>query len=230
MTDVQMYWGSSDIPSGIPAYDLYTAYTTNGRGLNITGFQVGPGCDCGCSDRWCTLTFLARFYLSTSRMPELGITYTSTPYVDFSGGFYGETGFASCADDPSAIIGVRVSQYVYQGGTMIATRRTSMPRRIALEDEDVIDSYDMPPRVYIPSYTWNLNRSRTLEIDIEVRFLMYLEGDGEIRFHGMNTQPFTFDIPQWMLFCSAYCDRTPSRHGGFDYVPPSSGGRLPHVP
>ena len=58
-------------------------------------------------------------------------------------------------------------------------------------------TYLIPAVLTVPTFSWRLDRTRPLQIDIEVRFRMYLEGTGAIHFHG---NPFIFDVTQWSIW------------------------------
>jgi hypothetical protein len=205
MVTADMYWGSSDIPSGVPQ-DLIVNYNAaTGRGLEIGGKVTGPGCgDWSCGDRWATLTFLGRFYLGTDRMPDRGCRFTSAPQVLFLESYlYGYAGASSGWDNSSAKCGLRLRQNVYSGGYLLGMREQSFPRIIDMTVEDFYERYAMPASLQIPSITWELDRSRTLQIDIEVRFTIYVEGDGTIGFDGVGTRnKFVFDVPQWAIYAT----------------------------
>jgi hypothetical protein len=204
MVSVQMYWGSSWIPSGIP-FGLNVEYNpTTGRGLQVSGEVVGPGCgDWSCGQYWVNLTYMGSFHLSTSRMPERGCVFNSSPEVHFSGSLVGETEEGSNAigfvfDDSSAKCGVRIRQRIYSGVYQIGMRTLALQRVINIDDDNhEIEIYDMPAVLTVPTFSWILNRTRHLQIDIEVRFRMYLEGTGSIRFSG---NPFIFNVTQWSIW------------------------------
>jgi hypothetical protein len=103
-------------------------------------------------------------------------------------------------DESSAKCGVRLRQYVYSGGSLLGMREESLPQVIDMTAEDFRQDYTMPASIQIPAYTWQLDRTRTLQIDVEVRFRMNVEGDGVIGFDGIGTRTrFVFDVPQWAI-------------------------------
>ncbi len=203
MTNVQMYWGSSDIPSGIPAPGLDVDYTsTTGRGLQINGQLEGPGCGkWTCGKRVAMLTYLGRFYLEPQRMPEDGRLFISAPNVNFSGNLRAEAIGGAIFDNTTVRVGLRLRQYVYSGRTNIGMKEIRMPRFVNLTSDDATGNHPLPENISVPAFCWELNRSQTLEIDVEVRFLMHLEGDCRLRFWSVwgGTDQFSFDVPQWFI-------------------------------
>lgn len=201
MSTVQMFWGSSDIPSGIPA-NLSANYTSNARGLIISGMASGPGCGrSSCGERTHYLTFLGRFYVSKQRMPYQGTEFTSRPNIHFDGQLHGSTGGGAWFDDPSAVCGIRIRQIIYSGSNYVGSTELRMPKLVEIVDRSRDSEWEpVFGNRRVPSLTWTLDRDRNLEIDIEVRFTMKLEGTGAITYYNGNLEPgFTFNIPQWFI-------------------------------
>ena len=61
-------------------------------------------------------------------------------------------------------------------------------------DSEVLDGVKNPT-----AFTWSLDRTQVLEIDVEVRFKMYLEGTGSIEFMGSYPNTFNFYVEQWYI-------------------------------
>jgi hypothetical protein len=232
MSIVQMYWGSSDIPSGIPGPGLNVQYhPTTGRGLDIDGGLAGSGCGkFTCGERTATLTFLGRFYLQPQRMPEQGRLFVSQPGVDFSGRLRAETDTGTSFDNSSVRVGLRLRQYIYSGTALIGWKEIRRPRVIDLvyDSSDWRQTYMLPDTMTIPAFCWELNRSQTLEIDIEVRFLIRLEGHCSLSFwsYGDRFHPdkFIFDVPQWFV---EKCNTGPFDDDTIDRTRPPAGGSVP---
>lgn len=136
-------------------------------------------------------------------MPQDGRLFVSAPAVEFSGGLWAECTGRATFDNSSVRVGLRVRQYVHSGGTLIGVKQTNMPKLIDCHYEDLVCNYTLPDRVSIPRFVWELERDQTLEIDVEVRFLMRLEGDSRLAFTRAwlpgSQDKFTFDVPLWSI-------------------------------
>jgi hypothetical protein len=92
---------------------------------------------------------------------------------------------------------------VYSGGTFLDRNQKRFPRIINVADERYgTDGVALWGGKDIPAITWTSDRSRTLEIDVEVRFRMYLEGTGQMWFQRSSAvpyEPLSFEIPRWNI-------------------------------
>ena len=204
MSSVQMYWGSSDVPSGVPNGLDVQFNPATGRGLQVDGTFNGPGCGSFlCGESRADLTYLGRFFLQPERMPTSGSLFVSAPTVEFSGRLNSWVLGRAEWDYSSVRVGLRVRQYVYSGGTRIGMKERTMPRIIDCSWDDQIENYTLPDVVSIPNCVFVLNKTRPLQIDVEVRFHMRVEGDANVSYwsHGGRSFPdeFVFDVPQWFI-------------------------------
>ncbi len=202
VVSADMWWGSSCVPTGVPL-TLDARYNSETqRGLEISGALQGPGCGVACGEYFHLMMFMASFNLTVPRMPDRGCRFTSSPVVDFVGRIEGETGYGGSLDDPAVRLDLSLMQVIYSGAYEIGKRINYLPDRIDFEAVDDWETYYVPDRLRIPSLTWELNRTRPVQIDIWVNFYMYVEGTGRIGFVGELVNPFKFDVPQWSIFAT----------------------------
>lgn len=208
MASVMMWWGSSYAYGDTLEHGVYAQFGPNG--LELRGGVEGPGCgmfNCGREHTYFYL--LATYHLAPHRMPEGGCKFESRPVTNFRGWVSGSTDHgALTGDDPDAKFGYRLRQYVYQDGVLIGMTEQKNPRKINIEgEEDEYDSFTLPETRTHPAFTWFLDKEKTLEIDVEIRFSLNVEGTGRLNFHGLGYDivpmpwdpPFSMTTPQWSI-------------------------------
>jgi hypothetical protein len=223
MSSAEMWWGSSDIPSGCPET---VRPSRQGACVRLYGTVDGPGCGrFSCREEWRNLTFVSRFFLDVGRMPASGVSFRSAPKVHLDGLLWGETVGGALFDKPSAVCGLRLRQYVYAGGTCLGVTETANPKLIDIRDKtNGWQGAELWGPHALPRFSWTLDRTKALEIDVEVRFRTYLEGTGLVRFDPYVGWPLVIDVPQWRIESVAdeepgpEADDLPEPHTGSGHI------------
>lgn len=203
MATARMWWGV--MYYWPPPPGLTVDWAASGIGLEISGAVQGPGCGWfECSEYWYSLRFLSQYFLGVDRMPDEGCIYSSAPYVRYPWFGYQSsinlsTGGRAIFDEPSAGCWVTAGQQVYEGSQRIGG--TSIVDEIWHIDGNAHHTaiVQVPSRLEIPPFSFTLNRSQNLQIDIEVVWTFRLEGSSEVEFErsGPPPGPFEFIVPQW---------------------------------
>lgn len=198
MVSVEMWWGQTSWwwPAGLTV-------TFGPDGLEIQGLVEGPDCDISyCGDRKETFGILGQFFLDTNRMPPLlpdEYLWSSSPVVRFSGDVTGLTFSEAWFDAPSAKCQLQARQLVYAAGEHIATSERSMDLVRISNDSWELRRFVMPTVFRLSIASFPLDRNKDLEIDIELKFVMNVEG-GDICYScWIDSDPFLVRIPQWNI-------------------------------
>jgi hypothetical protein len=174
--------------------------------VEFTGFSTGQSRSASCGAFECAnvhrqVRILAQFFLNTRRMPRHGRTFVSAPSVSFGGTVRGSTGGTlTIFDDPLATCDIELGHVVLRGGSVIA--RASHPERLVQTAEDTFssDSHIMRDSIALPSLVFDLDRRFNLEIDLDIRFKIYLDGEASVGLStGARDLPFLVITPQWSI-------------------------------
>jgi len=201
----EMWWGRTGW--SWPASRRGGRWNSVRGGVDFTGFQTGRtrSESCGafdCSSVRREIRILSQFFLNMGRMPIGGRTFLSSPRVFFSGTVRATTGGSlTIFDDPQAICDLELRQTILRGGTLIQNSLYS--ERLAATPESTHESrsHVMPANIPFRTATFELDRGFNLEIDLDIRFKIYLEGEAHV---GLSTRaddlPFIVMTPQWSIF------------------------------
>ncbi|MFW9996650.1 MAG: hypothetical protein ACFFD4_31695 [Candidatus Odinarchaeota archaeon] len=209
MTSVMMWWGQTSYWGDALSHGLSASFGPNG--IELRHGVTGPGCgNYNCGREHTYFYSRATYHLSPPRMPEGGCKFESRPITEFSGCLEGHTLDGAWFDDPDAKFGYRLRQYVYVGGTYFGMTEQKNPRQINIEgEENEFDIFTFPNSRTHPAFTFFLDRGKDLEIDIEIRFSLNVEGTGRLEFLGSSNyftqdnpllwNSFYMNTPQWSI-------------------------------
>ena len=204
MFNAEMWWGMTGW--SWPASRIGGRWNHVRGGVEFTGFSTGQSRNesCGvfsCSNVNREIRILAQFFLNRSRMPSGGRTFLSAPQVFFSGTVRGGTGGTlTVFDDPLAICDLELRHVVLRGGTVIALSNHSERLVQTAESTHSSDSHIMRERIPLPPLTFDLDRRFNLEIDLEIRFRIYLDGEASVSLSPRRDDlPFLVMTPQWSI-------------------------------
>jgi hypothetical protein len=172
-----------------------------GARVNIDGRLNGPGDPTfGLDSIERDLSILWQFFLDVQSMPDEGCTFDSDPVVRFTGDITAYAADTSIFDDPSAECVLRTRQLVLSGARPIA----AAPKNetiISFRDTDGLDRVFLPPTFRFEPVTFDLDRTDNLEIDLELIFRMYVEGeDSLVMYDGWaDSIPVTARVPEFSI-------------------------------
>jgi hypothetical protein len=176
-----------------------------GPTLQLSGRMDGPGNATTTLDEiTAEIRVLNQFHLGTERMPATGSLFRSAPSARLTGDVWGITLDAALFDDPSATCTLYALQKQYVGGMHVNTTSRSVNLIQIVDENPVSQRTTLPPTLSFEPLEFVLNRREHLQIDLDLRFTMRLEGDGQIRYDGfLDLPPLTIHCPQWDIYSIA---------------------------
>lgn len=141
---------------------------------------------------------LGHFGVAKHRLSSGG-RYRSAPTLDTEGAVSGwarsASGFWPFLSYPSVRLGVTLTQTVKHGSIQKTKRR----------HERLVDIHDnweyrvgYPGRLSFPSIEFDVDPSRSVHIDLDVKLTYFMLGDGHIDI-GLGNKPFKIRLPQYNL-------------------------------
>ena len=197
MASADMWWAQTNVwhPGGI-------SVNYGGGRWRITGQAEGPGCGAfSCSETTEVITFLSQYGLDRERMPDAGCVFRSSPAVDFTGVIHGLTGdpFAFF-DHPSAACELQARQLVFFGAQLTHVSFSSLDLVSIIDETLGWQVTAMPSIFHFDAVSFQLDRGQDLLINLEVKFIMRLEGSGTIRYSPwIDSPPFNVHFSQWPI-------------------------------
>jgi hypothetical protein len=176
-----------------------------GPTLQLSGRMDGPGNASSTLDEiTAEIRVLHQFHLGRERMPATGSVFRSAPIARLTGDVYGSTWDAAWFDDPSATCTLRALQLQYVGGAHVNTTSKREDLITIVDENPVTLHMTLPSTFAFEPLEFVLNRQEHLQIDLDLRFAMRLEGDGQIRYDSfLDRPPLTIHCPQWDIYSIA---------------------------
>lgn len=201
MVTAEMWWGEShrDGEGGI-------VITHTSEGDLVTGRVYQP-------NEWfpcCRFSsILSQYFLQPHRMPEDGCVFTSKPVVRLTGDMKAKTG--DCIRlgigilgfdllKPTAACTFSIQQYVYSGDERIGHTLKKIDAAYIWEECNKHRTHYFDPVVEAEPFSFELDRRRTLEIDVQVGFGISTSMSGKVFTPAKDSSvPLYVRIPQWSI-------------------------------
>jgi len=189
----------------------------NDGNVKIEGSAGGPGCGVfSCDSRFHMLAIRMQYFLTTDRMPKDDEAYRtvwdSNPNLTFH---YGHRVIGAWTlsgtmpidvfDSSSAKCWIETRQSAHQGGKQIGI--SEMLKRTLIEirnDNWVLREELLPHNLWVGKLVFVLDRTKDLEIDIDIFIITELEGEGSIFYHAIfdNKGYIKLQIRPWDISTS----------------------------
>jgi hypothetical protein len=193
----------ASVTTELPPNGHSTITTSIGAGgrVSVDGALDGPGDPTvGLDSIWRDLSILYQFFLDVQSMPEEGCTFDSSPVARLTGDVTAYSVDTSWWDDPSAECFLRSRQLVFAGTQQIAAASRNITI-ISFSNTDGLDRAVLEPIFRFEPVTFDLDRSQSLIIHLELIFRMHVEGEDSYVMYDAwaDSRPVTVRVPQFSI-------------------------------